>query len=69
VRQQAARRGNHDVRAAFERIRLLVPRDAIATAVDGMAGHLGKVGKALHLAVNLDRQLAGGAQNQGFHPA
>jgi hypothetical protein len=57
VIHQAARGRHHDVDAGSERPLLDVHRDA---AIDRYARHGGVVGQALHLVLNLDRQLARG---------
>ena len=61
VIHQPAGRGHHHVHVGLERALLLIHRHA---AVDGDARDRGVVGEALHLVLDLHRQLARGRQHQ-----
>ena len=63
VGQQSARCGNHHVSSQRQSAFLLFKEYAVVSAIDSHAAYRHEVGKALHLLVNLLRQLACGCHD------
>ena len=66
-RDEAAWGGDDDVGALVHAAALLLPGDAVGTAIDGYGGDGEEVGEALDLLLDLYRQLARGGHDEGIH--